>query len=42
MPGDGIDNDCDGIIDEEIVDQNDDDGDGEIDEDFKLVMQYLK
>ena len=36
-PGDEIDNDCDGNIDEEIQDQRDNDGDGLIDEDFKEV-----
>ena len=36
-PGDAIDNDCDGNIDEEIRDGKDNDGDGEIDEDLALV-----
>ena len=36
--GDGIDNDCDGAIDEEIQDRKDNDGDGYIDEDTRLVM----
>lgn len=34
IPGDIIDNDCDGWIDEEILNGMDDDGDGEIDEDL--------
>ncbi|XP_076080110.1 IgGFc-binding protein-like [Mytilus galloprovincialis] len=34
VPGDIIDNDCDGLIDEELKDGNDNDGDGEIDEDL--------
>ena len=33
-PGDGVDNDCDGQIDEEFPDGKDDDGDGLIDEDL--------
>ena len=36
-PGDGFDNDCDGVIDEEDKNGRDDDGDGKIDEDLKLV-----
>ena len=36
-PGDSIDNDCDGKIDEEIKDGKDNDGDGKIDEDLDLV-----
>ena len=36
-PGDGIDNDCDGRIDEEIRDGKDNDGDGDIDEDLEFV-----
>ena len=36
-PGDEIDNDCDGKIDEEVRDGKDNDGDGEIDEDLELV-----
>ena len=39
MPGDGIDNDCDGKIDEETRDGIDNDGDGQIDEDFELVSR---
>ena len=35
--GDGIDNDCDGKIDEEAPDGKDDDGDGDIDEDTRPV-----
>lgn len=35
--GDGIDNDCDGQIDEEAPDGKDDDGDGDIDEDTRPV-----
>ncbi|XP_071138817.1 IgGFc-binding protein-like [Mytilus edulis] len=34
VPGDIIDNDCDGLIDEELQDGIDNDGDGEIDEDL--------
>ena len=37
VPGDGIDNDCDGKIDEEVRDGKDDDNDGEEDEDLELV-----
>ncbi|XP_078695240.1 uncharacterized protein LOC144924159 [Branchiostoma floridae x Branchiostoma belcheri] len=32
--GDGLDNDCDGVIDEELLNEWDDDGDGRIDEDL--------
>ena len=39
-PGDGIDNDCDGKIDEEILDKKDNDGDGKIDEDLQLVNHF--
>ena len=42
ISGDGIDNDCDGIVDEETVDGKDNDGDGFIDEDIKLVMKWVK
>ena len=35
--GDGIDNDCDGKIDEEKKDGKDDDNDGKIDEDLDVV-----
>ena len=38
MPGDGVDNDCDGRIDEERKDGIDDDKDGFIDEDLQLVI----
>ena len=41
-PGDGLDNDCDGIIDEEVKDDKDDDNDGETDEDIKLVREEVK
>ena len=41
-PGDGIDNDCDGKVDEETVDGQDNDGDGFIDEDMKLVIKCVK
>ena len=34
VPGDGIDNDCDDLIDEEAYDGIDNDGDGLIDEDI--------
>ena len=37
-PADGIDNDCDGVIDEETKDGIDNDGDGRVDEDLELVM----
>ena len=37
VPGDSLDNDCDGKIDEEIRDGKDNDGDGDIDEDLELV-----
>ena len=37
QPGDGLDNDCDEKIDEEIRDGKDNDGDGRIDEDLALV-----
>ena len=37
IPGDGLDNDCDGQIDEEVFDAKDNDGDGKIDEDLQLV-----
>ena len=37
VEGDGIDNDCDGSIDEETKDTRDDDGDGFIDEDLSEV-----
>ena len=40
MPGDGIDNDCDGKIDEETRDGIDNDGDGQIDEDLELVSSF--
>ena len=33
-PGDGLDNDCDGLVDEELPDGRDNDGDGLIDEDL--------
>ena len=37
IPGDGRDNDCDGKVDEEILDGKDNDGDGKVDEDLQLV-----
>ena len=37
IAGDGVDNDCDGTFDEEILDRKDNDGDGKIDEDLQLV-----
>ena len=37
-PGDGLDNDCDGRIDEEIADGIDNDNDGKTDEDLQLVL----
>ena len=42
MAGDGLDNDCDGKIDEEIKDGKDNDGDGSIDEDLDLVSRLHK
>ena len=42
VEGDGIDNDCDGFIDEEIRDQRDNDGDGYVDEDLSEVIHDLK
>ena len=36
-PSDGIDNDCDGQIDEEQTDRKDNDNDGLVDEDFVKV-----
>ena len=39
VEGDGVDNDCDGFIDEESKDQRDDDGDGFIDEDLSEVIR---
>lgn len=35
--GDGVDNDCDGFIDEETLDMEDDDGDSRVDEDTGMV-----
>ena len=37
VSGDGLDNDCDGKIDEEVFDGKDNDGDGDVDEDLTLV-----
>ena len=39
MPGDGLDNDCDGQIDEEVFDKKDNDGDGKIDEDLQQASE---
>ena len=39
--GDGIDNDCDGRIDEEKLNGKDDDADGTIDEDLEMVKDIL-
>ena len=39
IEGDGIDNDCDGSIDEESKDMRDDDADGFVDEDLSEVLQ---
>ena len=36
--GDGIDNDGDGCVDEEVLDSKDNDGDGFVDEDLRLVL----
>ena len=44
MPGDEIDNDCDGKEDEEILDGRDNDGDDLIDEDLqkvKIIFDFL-
>ena len=41
-PSDNIDNDCDGKIDEEIIDGIDNDGDGFVDEDFIKVSNMKK
>ena len=41
-PGDGIDNDCDGKIDEEIRDGKDNDDDGKIDEDLRRVRFTIR
>ena len=41
-PGDGLDNDCDGRIDEETLDRRDNDGDGEFDEDLELVSHSVR
>ncbi|CAC5395657.1 unnamed protein product [Mytilus coruscus] len=41
VPGDIIDNDCDGLIDEELQDEIDNDGDGEIDEDLAKAFEEL-
>ncbi len=41
-PGDRIDNDCDGKVDEERRDRKDNDKDGTIDEDIKKVSQLKK
>ena len=38
-PGDGLDNDCDGKIDEEVRDGKDNDGDRSVDEDLELVRK---
>ena len=38
--GDGIDNDCDGNVDEEQRDRIDNDGDGLVDEDLAEVLCY--
>lgn len=42
VPGDGIDNDCDGRIDEEMDNKIDDDGDGMIDEDLGLKPEGFR
>ena len=41
QPGDGVDNDCDDRIDEEVRDNKDNDGDGKVDEDLALVSIRL-
>ena len=40
MVGDGIDNDCDGNVDEEQRDRIDNDGDGLVDEDLAEVLYH--
>ena len=40
IAADGIDNDCDGQIDEEVRDGKDNDGDGKVDEDLELVNEF--
>ena len=37
IPSDNLDNDCDGLVDEEVIDGLDNDGDGFVDEDFIRV-----
>ena len=41
VPGDSLDNDCDGQIDEEIFNNKDDDGDGKVDEDLEEVRRQI-
>ncbi|XP_014667289.1 PREDICTED: IgGFc-binding protein-like [Priapulus caudatus] len=41
VDGDGVDNDCDGLVDEELQDDVDNDGDGLIDEDFDSARLVL-
>ena len=41
VAGDKIDNDCDGLVDEEIRNGIDDDGDGEIDEDYFVTKERI-
>ena len=41
VDGDGKDNDCDGLVDEETRDRIDNDGDGLIDEDTALVIHLI-
>ncbi|KAK6959284.1 HMCN protein, partial [Biomphalaria glabrata] len=38
IPGDNIDNDCDGAVDEELANGKDDDGDGKVDEDLAQLI----
>ena len=40
-PADGVDNDCDGAIDEEILNRKDDDDDDLVDEDTKKVDDLM-
>ncbi|XP_078677630.1 uncharacterized protein LOC144914054 isoform X1 [Branchiostoma floridae x Branchiostoma belcheri] len=40
VPGDGVDNDCDGRIDEDLLDGQDHDGDGDVDEDLAAADLY--
>ncbi|KAK0062012.1 hypothetical protein Bpfe_008505, partial [Biomphalaria pfeifferi] len=41
IPGDNIDNDCDGAVDEELANRKDDDGDGKVDEDLAQIIATM-